>query len=61
MHYFLFLLFLFVGCGGSDSNSEKIVEPEIKENSWYKPNTNTSWQWQLTGKTSDTYIVNGFG
>ncbi len=54
-----------VGCGsGSDSSTQKeqnkifdaTVAPIISGN-WYKPDTNTSWQWQLTGNINTSYDV----
>lgn len=57
-------LALLVGCGGSGTASEDTqvnifdssVAP-ISTGTWYKPNINTSWQWQLKGEVNTTYNV----
>jgi len=38
----------------SDNNKECIKNIE---NSWYKPNSKTTWHWQLTGEINTTYDV----
>lgn len=51
MQFILFIvaaLFL-IACG--DSNEEKL------ESTWYKPNVNTTWQWQLSGDVNSSYNV----
>lgn len=61
---FLLSLTFLVGCGsGSSSNQDAnvrvfdaTVEP-ISGGSWYKPDTNTSWQWQLQGNINTAYNV----
>jgi len=41
-------LLLTTACGGSS-------EPD--QSSWYKPNTQTTWQWQLSGTVNTSYAV----
>ena len=43
------LLFL-IGCGGSSSDAST-------NSNWYKPDINTSWQWQLQGDINTSYDV----
>lgn len=38
----------------SDNNTE-CIKNEVK--TWYKPNTKTTWQWQLTGEINSSYDV----
>jgi len=43
----VFLLVFFIGCSKSSENIfDASVEP-ITKGSWYKPDINASWQWQL--------------
>jgi len=55
-------LFFLVGCGSSSSQTDSInlfdstVKP-VTTGSWYKPNINTSWQWQLQGEVNTSYSV----
>ena len=41
----------FIGCGGSSSDKDS------NDISWYKPNRDTSWQWQLQGEVNTSYNV----
>lgn len=60
--FFLLLLTFLVGCGSSsneDVNSKLFnsrVGP-ITVGAWYKPETDTSWQWQLQGVVNTSYAV----
>ncbi len=68
--YFL-ILSLFSACGSSDSNItitkdkegvEKPTDNNISNNiqtkkDWYRPDKNTSWQWQLNGNINSSYDV----
>ena len=57
------ILTFLVGCGSSDSsleNQKKFFDPDAKpftNGSWYKPDVNTSWQWQLQGNINTSYNV----
>jgi hypothetical protein len=60
--YIVALIFL-VGCGSSSSSQteqtkifDSTVSP-ITNGTWYKPDTNTSWQWQLLGDVNTSYNV----
>jgi len=61
----LIVLFTFlVGCGGGNKSSQNTqtdvfdstVSP-VSVGNWYKPDTNTSWQWQLQGVVNTSYNV----
>jgi hypothetical protein len=64
------LIIFLIGCsGGSSSNnnnetvSDSYSDNETVDNvsnsdNWYKPDVNTSWQWQLKGKVNTSYDVN---
>ena len=55
-------LFFLLGCGNSSSQNTTInlfdftVKP-VTTGSWYKPNVDTSWQWQLQGEVNTSYHV----
>jgi len=51
-------LFFLVGCGNSSSKNlfYSSVKP-VTTGSWYKPNIDTSWQWQLQGDVNTSYSV----
>lgn len=64
------LLLVFIGCGASDDSSdggENAVDDQsvvIDDNylpaaysGWYRPDTNTTWQWQLSGTVNTAYDV----
>ena len=61
---FILTLTFLVGCGKSnlsiqeDKNNifDSSVSP-ITIGTWYKPDTNTSWQWQLKGDINTSYNV----
>ncbi len=62
---FIVISIFLVGCGSSTSSPEttsntnifdSTVEP-INIGDWYRPDINTSWQWQLTGDINTSYIV----
>ena len=62
MKYFslLFIPFFFLACGGgggSSSQSSAIIQDPITQGYWYRPATNTSWQWQLSGTPNTSYPV----
>ena len=42
-------------CGGSDAGSE--AEAESEGESWWTPDSNTTWQWQLTGAIDTSFDV----
>jgi hypothetical protein len=56
-------LTFLISCGGSSSAKNeqmKIFDVTIKPittGTWYKPDTNTSWQWQLKGDIKTSYNV----
>ena len=53
--YILFIIVLiFTSCGSSDTNE---ITSEKKNDTWYKPSINTSWQWQLTTDINTSYNV----
>jgi len=61
----LSLLVLFVGgCGDKSNDNEAIVSDfdadvlPVRTGNWYQPDSNTSWQWQLTGNINTGYDVN---
>ncbi len=49
--YILFTIIFLVGCGDDSSNIQS------EQNDWYKPNLNTTWQWQLTQPVNISYDV----
>ena len=52
-------LFL-IGCGNGSTKESKVFNSTtapITTGNWYKPNTNTSWQWQLKEKITTIYDV----
>jgi len=55
------LLFLLIGCGGSQKEKrDKLFDANVlpyTNGSWYRPTTNTSWQWQLQGEVNTSYDV----
>lgn len=64
---FLLTLTFLLGCGGEESSSpsfqietnstfDSSVAP-ITTGNWYKPDINTSWQWQLQGNINTSYSV----
>ena len=61
---FILAIIFLVGCGSGGSSSEtnntklfdSSVHP-ITTGTWYKPDTNTSWHWQLTGDINTSYNV----
>lgn len=54
-----FILFLFVGCGGGDSdNTDSGGDIVQTKKSWYTPDAKTTWQWQLRGDINQKYDVN---
>jgi len=55
----LLITFFFFACGGGGSGSqESIVIPEpLTKGEWYRPSTDTSWQWQLSGTLNQSYSV----
>ena len=53
---FIVISFFLLGCGSSSSslqeNQIKIFDSSVTPitvGTWYKPDVNTSWQWQLQG------------
>ena len=46
----LLVCLLFLGCGGGSSDG-------VSSSTWYKPDVNTTWQWQLTGVLNTSYPV----
>lgn len=53
---FLIVTLLFLGCGSNNTLQEDITEP-VKTENWYKPDRDTSWQWQLRGELNTSYDV----
>lgn len=65
----LVTLLLLSGCGNNDKSSssndgpdEQVVvldddNPPAPYAGWYRPDTNTTWQWQLSGTINKTYDV----
>lgn len=60
---FIVTLILLIGCGSGSSSETKqtklfdsTVSPS-SSGSWYKPNINTSWQWQLKNDVNSSYHV----
>ncbi len=56
-------LFL-ISCGANNSTSIEATKDtntttsqSIQDKTWYTPNANTSWQWQLTGTVNTSYDV----
>ncbi len=61
---FIITLTFLTGCGSGSSSSQdeenKIFDSTVApyaSGSWYKPDTNTSWQWQLQGDINTSYSV----
>jgi len=56
----IIIVFILSACGTIEniinSTQRQTVEP-ISVGSWYKPETNTSWQWQLNGDINSSYNV----
>lgn len=59
------VLILLIGCDRGGSSSEQVthicrfesnVSP-ITTGNWYRPDINSSWQWQLTGDINTSYSV----
>ncbi len=48
---FIVISFFSIGCGDS------LLNKNSANNDWYKPDTNTSWQWQLQGEINSSYNV----
>jgi hypothetical protein len=61
----IFIITFFVGCGGENSSIQEEEENQLFNAStmpvtignWYKPKSDTSWQWQLTGDINISYDV----
>jgi len=65
-HYILILALLFMaGCSSDDTTDEQqpLVSDfdadalPVESGNWYKPVSNSSWQWQLTGTLNTGYDV----
>ncbi len=61
--YLLTVMFI-LGCGGSSpsqTNDQTTIFdsslPPVTTGTWYKPDTNTSWQWQLQGDINTSHEV----
>lgn len=64
---FLVSFTFLVGCGGSSSSSDSSATEQTKifdamvepytTGTWYKPEKQTSWQWQLQGDINTSYDV----
>lgn len=54
---------MLTNCGGSsasDINTNRVFDSSVSsytKGEWYKPETNTSWQWQLQGDINTSYNV----
>ena len=48
-YFILIISIYFIACGGNSGNSEN--------KQWYKPSSNTSWQWQLNDNINTSYDV----
>jgi hypothetical protein len=60
---FILTLTFLLGCGSNSSSPKKentifdsALQP-ITSGTWYKPDTNTSWQWQLKDDVNTSYNV----
>ena len=55
----IFLATTFLACGGSNTTNNHVKEGEQNKTkaTWYTPDKNTTWQWQLTGKINQNYNV----
>lgn len=59
---FIVITIFLIACGSSSSQGilsstfSSSVAP-VTKGDWYKPNINTSWQWQLSGKVNSSYNV----
>lgn len=58
------ILFIFTGCNNKNdadsgvlSRSFSYDESPTAYTGWYRPDTSTTWQWQLTGTVNETYDV----
>jgi hypothetical protein len=49
--FLIFYIFVLNSCGGSNSSLD------TANSKWYKPNKDTTWQWQLNGKVDTSYSV----
>lgn len=68
MKSFLFALMstLFIGCSGGGNSSPSVEESntvfnasisKVSIGTWYKPDVNTTWQWQLMGNINTSHAV----
>jgi len=58
----IFFVLLLGGCGGSSSSSfeqERVFDADATpiEGQWYRPSSETTWQWQLSGDINRSYSV----
>jgi len=61
---FTLILIFLIGCGSRNTSSQeeqtKVFDssiPPITVGNWYKPDANTSWQWQLKYEVNTSYDV----
>jgi len=60
MQYFIVFIIIplfFIACGGGGSNNTSLIQAPLTQGDWYRPKTDTSWQWQLTGPLNLSYPV----
>jgi len=58
---FIIIISLLLGCGSNTmpkkTNTFDPTIAPISKGSWYKPDQNSSWQWQLQGDINTSYAV----
>jgi hypothetical protein len=59
---FIAILILLVGCaeGGGSVQNDNVFDAKVQpitDGNWYKPDINSSWQWQLSGAINKSYNV----
>jgi len=54
---FVFIFFIFSGCGPTESETIVNLEEKREAGAWYQPTSATTWQWQLTGSINTSYTV----
>jgi len=54
-YLYLIIVLVFTACGGSNTTTNEYEVYE--EETWYKPISNTTWQWQLSNDINSSYDV----
>ena len=54
---FILMTLIFLGCEKRVESAYDSSVPPVTSGTWYKPDSNTSWQWQLSGDINTSYSV----